>query len=57
MNSLEVYIRDQKLDEREAINQLQANGIISDNCVKAADVFGLDNWRAISFFIKQAKTK
>jgi len=47
MNSLQYYIRLNKLNEVEVMNLLQNHGIISDNCTNAADVG--DSGKAVSF--------
>jgi hypothetical protein len=48
LTNLEVFCRDLKISERDAMDALQDAGIISDNCTKLADVFGQDQWRAIN---------
>lgn len=57
MNSLEIYIREQNLDPGEVMDTLQDHGLISDNCVTPADVFGADNFRAIVFLYQHKKPK
>ncbi len=37
-NSLQDYLAATGLDEVEAMNELQGHGVISDNCVSAAEV-------------------
>lgn len=37
-NSLQDYLAATSLDETRAMNELQEHGVISDNCVTAADV-------------------
>lgn len=39
MNTLEHYIKLKKLNEVLVMNALQDNGIVSDNCIYASDVF------------------
>jgi hypothetical protein len=46
-NSLQHYIEKNKLNEVETMNLLQDHGIISDNCVTAADV--VDTGKAIAW--------
>lgn len=57
MNSLEIYIREQNIDPGEVMDTLQDHGLISDNCVTPADVFGADNFRAIVFLDKHKTPK
>ena len=57
MNSLEIYIREQQLDPRATMDRLQGSGVVSDNCVAPADVFGVDNFRAIVFLDKNKTPK
>jgi hypothetical protein len=58
LTNLEVFCRDLKISEREAMDALQEAAIISDNCTKLADVFGQDQWRAINYLGKnKPKTK
>lgn len=52
LTNLEVFCRDLKIPEREAMDALQDAAIISDNCTKLADVGGQDQWRAINFLGK-----
>ena len=52
LTNLEVFCRDSKIEERAAMDALQDAAVISDNCVKLADVFGKDQWRAMNFFSK-----
>jgi len=47
LNTLQHYIFAQSYDEIDAMNILQMNGIISDNCVHAAEVG--DTGKAVSF--------
>jgi len=47
MNSLERFIQAAESDECEAMNWLQSNGVISDNCVTAKDVCESDCRKAI----------
>jgi len=49
-----------KISESDAMHLLQDFAIISDNCIKLADVGGQDQWRAINFLGKnkpKAKAK
>jgi len=48
-NSLQHYIEKNKLNEVETMNLLQDHGIISDNCVTAAEV--ADAGKAISWLV------
>lgn len=58
LTNLEVFCRDLKISEREAMDALQDAAIISDNCAKLSDVFGQDQWRAINYLGKnKSKTK
>lgn len=50
--NLEVFCRDLKISERDAMDALQNAAIISDNCIKLTDVGGQDQWRAINFLGK-----
>ena len=52
LTNLEVFCRDLKISEREAMDALQDAAIISDNCTKLSDVFGQDQWKAINFLGK-----
>ena len=47
MNTLEHYIEAHRLNEIEVMNLLQNHGVISDNCVTAAEVG--DPGKAVSF--------
>ena len=47
MNTLQHYLYAQNYDEIDAMNTLQDHGIVSDNCVHAAEVG--DTGRAVSF--------
>ena len=58
LTNLEVFCRDLKIAERDAMDALQDAAIISDNCAKLSDVFGQDQWRAINYLGKnKPKTK
>jgi hypothetical protein len=46
-NSLQDYLAATGLDEVKAMNELQDHGIISDNCVSAAEVG--DSGKAVSW--------
>jgi hypothetical protein len=52
MNALETFLDASFLDEVEAMNRLQEHGIISDNCILAADVADADCEAAITFLGK-----
>lgn len=47
MNTLQHYIEAHRLNETEVMNILQDHGVISDNCVSAADVAG--SGKAVAF--------
>ena len=47
MNTLQHYIEAHRLNEAEVMNILQDHGVISDNCVSAADVAG--SGKAVSY--------
>jgi len=49
MNSLELHLREKKLNEIDSMNALQEAGIISDLCVFACDVAESDCTAAIAF--------
>lgn len=49
MNALQNYLGENNVDETKAMNILQEHGIISDNCVTAADVPDCDAEDAIDF--------
>jgi hypothetical protein len=59
VTTLEVYCNDTGIDPCAAMDALQGAGVVSDNCVRLADVDGKDQWRAINFLQKNkpAKTK
>ena len=48
-NKLQIFIEKNGLDEIKTLNLLQNNGIISDNCVTAADVADI-NFDAVKEF-------
>ena len=50
MNKLQIFIKKNGLDEIKTLNLLQNNGIISDNCVTAADVADM-NFPAVEKFL------
>ena len=56
MNALEQWIANSpfKGQEIELLNLLQQNGIVSDNCVHAADVADADRERAITFLLEHS---
>jgi len=47
MNQLEIYLKLTGTDEVKAMNLLQEHGVVSDNCVTAAEVG--DTGKAISW--------
>ncbi len=47
MNLLEQAIRSYRLDEVSTMNPLQLVGVVSDNCITAADVAPADCERAV----------
>jgi len=47
LNTLQHYIFAQSYDEIDTMNTLQDRGIVSDNCVTAAEVY--DTGKAVSF--------
>lgn len=49
MNALEQWLSDNQQDATAAMNALQAFGIVSDNCVTAAEVSDSDADKAIKF--------
>ena len=49
MNSLEAHIRDKRLNEIAAMNNLQSAGVVSDLCVFACDVAESDCTSGIAF--------
>jgi hypothetical protein len=53
MNTLEFALAENKHDEKWAMNLLQAHGIISDNCVTAADVAAPDCFDAMKFLMRR----
>jgi hypothetical protein len=52
MNSLEKFLFENNFREPEAVNTLQDCGVISDNCIRAADVAEADCLAAITFLEK-----
>ena len=50
MNTLEHYIRVKKLNPTNVMNNLQDNGIISDECINPWDVF--DSGKSVSWLEK-----
>jgi hypothetical protein len=54
-NSLQDYLAASGLDEVEAMNELQDHGIISDNCISAAEVG--DSGKAVSWLALQTGEK
>jgi hypothetical protein len=46
-NSLQDYLAATGLDERQAMNELQEHGVISDNCIDACEVS--DSGKAVSW--------
>lgn len=53
MNALEDFIQRENLDETEAMNELQENGIISDHAVHACDVPARDATPAVEYLRKK----
>ena len=49
LNALTEYLRANSLSETDAMNQLQDEGIVSDNCVTAEDVAAKDCPAAVGF--------
>lgn len=49
MNVLETFLREQRMDEITAMNDLQNHAVISDNCVMACDVANRDCETAVKF--------
>ena len=49
MNSLQPFLELSDIDPTDAMNRLQEAGIVSDNCVTAADVAEADCERAVEF--------
>lgn len=55
MNSLELYIRDNKLDPQEAMMRLRDAGLISDNAAGPDEVSGLDCFIACNHLERDKK--
>lgn len=55
MNSLELYIRDNKLDPQEAMMRLRDAGLISDNAAGPDEVAGLDCFIACNHLERDKK--
>ena len=53
-NQLEIFLENNQMDAKRAMNELQAECVISDNCVTAADVA---NCKAAIKFLIQPKNK
>ena len=53
-NQLEIFLENNQMDATSAMNALQGAGVISDNCVTAADVA---NCKAAIKFLIQPKNK
>ncbi len=51
MNALETFLLESGRDEIEALNLLQDQSIISDNCISASDVANVDSLRAVKFLL------
>jgi hypothetical protein len=47
MNTLEHYIRIKKLNSNKVMDELQDNGVISDECINPYDV--IDSGKAVSW--------
>lgn len=56
MNELTEYIAAEKLDAKMVMNFLQLQGVVSDNCVTAADVAAVDAKRAV-WMLRKARGK
>jgi len=57
MTALDQFLGTHKLDEAQAMNQLQQNGIVSDECVTAKDVSEADQMDAVSFLFSHNGTQ
>lgn len=53
MNKLQIFLANNGIDERAALNRLQDAGAISDNCVHASDVAAVDVPGAIKLLLKE----
>ena len=51
MSALEKWLCDNGFDADKAMNHLQAAGLVSDNCVSAADVAAADCARATAYIL------
>lgn len=47
MNALQNFIQRESIDEREAMDELQENGVISDCAVHACDQWGREDDRRV----------
>jgi hypothetical protein len=54
-NSLQDYLAASGLDEVDAMNELQDHGIISDNCISAAEVG--DSGKAVAWLAMRSEEK
>ena len=54
-NSLQDYLSASGLDEVDAMNELQDHGIISDNCISAAEVG--DSGKAVAWLAMRSEEK
>jgi hypothetical protein len=52
MTTLLNFIRAHRLKPSEVMDRLQANGVVSDNCVTVADVAEADHARAVEWLTK-----
>lgn len=53
MNDLQKHIEESWSDEVKTMNDLQENGIVSDNAVRAEDVCAEDAKKAVDWLDKQ----
>lgn len=49
-NQLEIFLENNQMDEKNALNALQNAGVISDNCIFAGDV--ADTKAAVKFLMQ-----
>jgi hypothetical protein len=57
MNALEAFLKTRGLEETKAMNALQDNGIISDECIFASHVHDSDCQRAIEWLVSPIQKK
>jgi hypothetical protein len=55
MNRLETFLDNRNLNQISAMNLLQDQGVISDNCINASDVCDSDCDKAVDFLLKHEK--